>query len=80
MRHRPPVDNDLMPRERAGELDPYGALEGIVIALPAHGASADDRELRRGLPMIGPGVGGTIRGTQPEAALLAKERRRERQP
>jgi hypothetical protein len=42
------------------------------------GASADDRELRRGLPMIGPGVSGAVPGSDPLGALLAAERRRGR--
>ena len=42
------------------------------------GASADDREPRRGLPMIGPGVSGAVPGSDPLGALLAAERRRGR--
>jgi hypothetical protein len=36
----------------------------------------DDLERLRGLPAIGPGVTGAIRGTRPDSALMAKERRR----
>jgi hypothetical protein len=46
--------------------------------IPLPGASADDDELRRGLPMIGPGVAGAIPGTDPLRAVLAAERRRRR--
>jgi hypothetical protein len=37
---------------------------------------AGDSSRLRGLPAIGRGVGGVIPGTQPERALLAKERQR----
>ena len=42
---------------------------------PTRGADGHDWRRRRGLPMIGKGVGGASPGTNPVAALLAKEAR-----
>jgi hypothetical protein len=39
-------------------------------------ARGDDWRRRRGLPIVGPGIGGTSIGTDPVRALLTKETRR----
>jgi hypothetical protein len=41
-------------------------------------ADGHNRDRRRGLPVISKGIGGTMQGTDPLAALLAKEARGER--
>lgn len=75
---------------RAHELRAYQA--GVVAELcreadgeqtldePRHIASpAGSEQALRGIPVVGArGVGGTIRGTNPLAALIAKERKAER--
>ena len=58
-------------------------IVGVVDAKAATDSSAgatsggDERRLR-GLPAIGRGVQGAIRGTRPDVALFAKEQRRGR--
>ncbi len=44
-------------------------------ATAAHVTLAGDRLRLRGLPAVAPGVGGVMPGTNPLAALLAKESR-----
>lgn len=53
---------------------PPPTLEDVAV-LP--GASADDYHLRRGVPLVGRGCSGAILGSQPEQALMSKERRRQ---
>jgi hypothetical protein len=52
--------------------------DGVDVSAPAsngRGFKPEPGDLR-GVPIVGPGVGGVVAGTQPEAALLARERRR----
>jgi hypothetical protein len=60
---------DLILRE-VGELDDDAPLE-------LRGTAAGDSRRLRGLPAIGRGVSGTMPGTSPHGALLAKESRRQ---
>jgi hypothetical protein len=58
------------------ELD-RAVSEGVDVTAPRWKVPVgDDLERLRGLPAIGPGVSSVMPGTQPERALLAKERRR----
>ncbi len=52
------------------ELEPEHTIERVTIASPA----GDEHKLR-GIPVVGAkGVGGTIAGTNPLQALIAKQR------
>jgi len=54
------------------------AGEDEAPALRAGATAGGDRRRARGVPIVGPGIGGTAPGTDPLAALIAKENRRRR--
>lgn len=56
--------------ETGGETAPAKASAGAT--------SGGDWQRMRGFPIIGRGVGGTVPGTDPLAALIAKEQRQRR--
>ena len=72
------LDRELMIREQAATLARVlleTAEEAPKVSPSARGG---DWQRMRGLPCVGPGIGGTSPGTDPLRALLAKERRRRR--
>ena len=46
--------------------------------LRIRGTAGGDRRRARGVPIVGPGIGGTAPGTDPLAALIRKENSRRR--
>ena len=58
-------------------LDDFG--DNVPDWTPREVCTIGNRDLLRGLPAVGRGVGGAIPGTDPEAELLRREARRERQ-
>lgn len=81
----PPSETRILRAAKNARLDKSNAEKLAELAreqdqpLPSvsQTAAGDSRKLR-GIPVMAPGVGSTIAGTDPLAALLAKERNAER--
>lgn len=54
------------------------ADDGATFKRPARAADAADGRTLRGLPAIGPNVGGAIPGTSPEAEIIRRDEQRRR--